>query len=90
MSQPDFSDPNDLQFPVFPRRDHFLIDVIHQFVVRRQDIGLSQDEVDHIMGNPDRLVSKWECGMQIPTSFNLYCWAEAIRCQLKICVVESD
>lgn len=59
-------------------RDDFLKDLILQFIDRRLELGLSQSDIDVTMGNSDRLVSKWECGDRTPTSFNLFCWAEAV------------
>jgi hypothetical protein len=44
---------------------------------------LTQD-LDHRLGNADRLVSKWECGIRTPTSFNLYCWAFALGMRLTV------
>ena len=61
-----------------PNRDDFLFDVISQFIQRRKELGLSQEDVDHRMGTAERLCSKWECGLRMPTSFNFYCWAQAL------------
>lgn len=63
-------------------RDDFLTDVVHQFILRRKLLGLTQENVDQRMGNADRSCSKWECGDRTPTSFNLLCWAEALRAKL--------
>jgi DNA-binding transcriptional regulator YiaG len=67
-----------------PTREDFLKDIVSQLVQRRQKLGLTQEKVDQIMGNSDRLCSKWECGMRTPTSFNLYCWVVALSSQIKI------
>jgi len=75
--------PNKTEFKI-PTRDDFLSDLISQFIARRIELGLRQEEVDTLMGNTDRLVSKWECGLRTPTSFNLYCWAEALNSKLEI------
>ena len=58
--------------------------LIQQFIERRRALGLTQEEVNARMGNADRLVSKWECGDRTPTSFNLYCWAEALDTSLTL------
>lgn len=68
----------------YPTREDFLADLVGQFVKRRKSLGLTQANVNRKMGNTDRLVSKWECGMLTPTSFNLYCWAQALGCSLEI------
>jgi transcriptional regulator with XRE-family HTH domain len=63
--------------------------LIQQFIERRRALGLTQEEVNARMGNADRLVSKWECGDRTPTSFNLYCWAEALHSSILLQVSES-
>jgi len=69
-------------------RDDFLSEVVHQFITRRNELNLTQEDVDLRMGNADRQCSKWECGLRTPTSFNLLCWAEAL--EAKICLYPSD
>ena len=73
-----FMTRNQQQTSILKCRQDFLYDIVSQFISRRNDLGVSQDEVDERMGNCDRLVSKWECGQRTPTSFNLYCWAIAL------------
>ncbi|MCB0518087.1 MAG: helix-turn-helix domain-containing protein [Lewinellaceae bacterium] len=65
-----------------PKRDDFLAGIIGQFIERRKELGLSQEEVDGRMGTADRLCSKWECGQRQPTSFNFFCWAQALDARL--------
>jgi len=64
------------------RRDDFFDLIIKQFIRRRKQLGLSQAEVDYRMGTADRLCSKWECGVRTPTSFNFFCWAQALEANL--------
>jgi DNA-binding XRE family transcriptional regulator len=59
-------------------RQDFLKDVVGDLVDLRHKRGMTQEEVNHKIGVADRLVSKWECGIRTPTSFNLYCWADAL------------
>jgi DNA-binding transcriptional regulator YiaG len=66
------------------KRSDFLSDLVGQLVHRRKELGLTQSDVDVIMGNSDRLCSKWECGMRTPTGFNLYCWADALDSSLQL------
>ncbi|MEM9884390.1 MAG: helix-turn-helix transcriptional regulator [Bacteroidota bacterium] len=63
-------------------RTDFLADVVKPMVKQRKELGLSQEDVDAILGVADRLVSKWECGVRTPTSFHLYCWADALEGQM--------
>ena len=72
----------------FNTRDDFLKSLISQFVNRRKSLNMTQEDVDAKMGNADRLVSKWECGLRTPTSFNLYCWAETLKTSLTIKPIE--
>jgi len=65
-------------------RTDFLGDIINQLILRRKELGLTQDDIDAIMGNADRLCSKWECGDRSPTGFNLFCWVEVLQSTLKI------
>ncbi|MDD7887875.1 helix-turn-helix domain-containing protein [Flavivirga sp. 57AJ16] len=63
-------------------RADFLTDVVKPMVKQRKKLGLSQEDVDSLLGVADRLVSKWECGVRSPTAFHLYCWADALKGQI--------
>lgn len=65
-------------------RDDFLKGLVAQLIQLRLKRGLTQEELNHRLGVADRLVSKWECGVRTPTSFNLYCWADALDGELII------
>jgi len=65
-------------------RQDFLKDVVGDLIHLRRMRGLTQEEVNHKIGVADRLVSKWECGIRTPTSFNLYCWADALNGKLTV------
>ncbi len=70
--------------PLFKTRDDFLKSLVSQFVKRRHQLKMTQEDIDSKMGNADRLCSKWECGLRTPTSFNLFCWAETLECHLSL------
>ena len=63
-------------------RNDFLKRVVSQLVTRRKELGLTQDDVNDLLGVADRLVSKWECGVRTPTTFHLHCWIDALNSQL--------
>ncbi len=63
-------------------RADFLGKVVGQLIKKRNKLGLTQETVNDMVGIADRLLSKWECGDKTPTSFNLYCWAEALNCEI--------
>ena len=65
-------------------RQDFLKDVVGDLVRLRHTRGMTQENLNHKIGVADRLVSKWECGIRTPTSFNLYCWADALDGKLKV------
>ena len=65
-------------------RTDFLKDVVLLLIARRLELGITQDELNHTLGVADRLVSKWECGTRTPTSFHLYCWADALESKIGI------
>lgn len=65
-------------------RTDFLKDVVLLLIARRLELGITQDELNHMLGVADRLVSKWECGVRTPTSFHLYCWADALESMITI------
>lgn len=67
-------------------RDDFLHDLISQFVQRRNELELSQEDVEYKLGVADGTISKWERGVRTPTAFNLFCWAEALECNLELCL----
>jgi len=67
-----------------PARDDFLSAIVKQFINRRKELGLTQEDVDSRMGTADRLCSKWECGQRLPTSFNFFCWAQALDAKLTL------
>lgn len=66
-------------------REDFLSEIVAQFIERRKQLNLTQEDVDLNMGNADRQCSKWECGLRTPTSFNLLCWAEVLKAKLLLC-----
>ena len=65
-------------------RNDYLRDIVKKLVEQRQKLGLTQEELNARLGVADRLISKWECGIRSPTSFNLYCWAFALEMRLTV------
>ena len=62
----------------------FIENIIEQFRVRRNELEIPQTELDDIIGCATGLVAKWETGNRKPTAFNLYCWAEALKCKITV------
>ena len=47
-------------------------------------MGISQLEMDEILGVAKGLVSKWECGIRKPSGWLFCCWAEALNAEIVI------
>jgi transcriptional regulator with XRE-family HTH domain len=62
----------------------FVLNLIKQFIERRHELGLTQTSVNEDIGVATGLVAKWEIGNRKPTLFNAYCWAEALKCEVKL------
>lgn len=65
-------------------RKDYLKDVVKELIKQRKQLNLSQEELNARLGIADRLLSKWECGLRTPTSFNLYCWALSLGLKLTV------
>lgn len=65
-------------------REDFLKDVVKQLVDARHAAGMTQEMLNDDLGVADRLVNKWECGIKSPSGFVLYCWADALGCDIKV------
>lgn len=62
--------------------------IITQLRYRREQLGLSQQDVDDILDMSSGLVGKWECGDRVPHAGSISRWADALDC--KITVVPND
>ena len=72
------------------KEQQWIQDFIVQLRDRRYELNISQNELDHIIGCATGLVAKWETGNRKPTAFNLYCWAEALRCQINVEAINDN
>lgn len=88
IAQPDTTSPRqaDAGPAVDPARTEILqahiIPIIKELRKRRIDMGLSQSDVDQMLGTADRLCGKWEAGVRTPTSYSLALWAQGLGCKL--------
>ena len=64
--------------------EQFHNQVIPQFVAIRKQMGISQLEMDEILGVAKGLVSKWECGIRKPSGWLFCCWAEALNAEILV------
>ena len=64
--------------------EQFHNQVIPQFVALRKALGISQLEMDEILGVAKGLVSKWECGIRKPSGWLFCCWADALHMTIQL------
>jgi len=72
------------------KEQEFIHDLIEQFRQRRNQLSIPQTELDDIIGCATGLVAKWETGNRKPTAFNLYCWAEALKCKITVEAINDN
>ena len=58
--------------------------IINSLVIRRHQLGFSQDELAWRIGCADSLVHKWEQYKRVPSAYLLSCWMEALNCEVEI------
>jgi len=58
--------------------------LIPQLIIRRKELGLTQKTLGEMLGVADDLVAKWETGARKPSGFLLFCWADALGCNLTL------
>ena len=58
--------------------------LIPQFVNARKKKGISQLEMDDILGVAKGLVSKWEVGIRRPSGYLFCCWADSLDMELTL------
>ena len=58
--------------------------LIPQFVNARKKKGISQLEMDEILGVAKGLVSKWEVGIRRPSGYLFCCWADSLDMELTL------
>jgi DNA-binding transcriptional regulator YiaG len=64
--------------------ERYQAELISQFIIRRQELEISQRQLGETIGITDYLLAKWERGHRRPTGFLLWCWAEALGIKLII------
>jgi transcriptional regulator with XRE-family HTH domain len=57
---------------------------IQTLVVRRQSLGITQRDLDKLIGVSDCMVAKWEAGHRSPTADSLERWAGALGLSLQL------
>ena len=58
--------------------------IVTQLKHRREQLGLSQQDVDDILDMSSGLVGKWECGDRVPHAGSISRWADALNCKLVV------
>lgn len=69
-----------------PRKDSkgeiYKQQLINQFIIRRKELGWSQDLLEQKLGIADRLLSKWESGERSAGLYMIYLWADCLDADL--------
>lgn len=74
-----------MAYPKVPtERQGNLKKVVRQLAERRKELGITQLELDKIIGLTDGHVAKWESHVRIPTGWMLSCWVEALQCDIEL------
>ncbi|MBE44131.1 MAG: hypothetical protein CMO16_02975 [Thaumarchaeota archaeon] len=58
--------------------------------IRRKQLGISQTELDRIVGCADGYVSKCECGVRTPSVFMYWCFVEALDAEIEIVAKKNE
>jgi transcriptional regulator with XRE-family HTH domain len=58
--------------------------LVSALVDRRKELGLSQRQLDQMIGVSESMVAKWESGMRFPTTKSLERWASALGFQVQL------
>lgn len=75
--------------PQLPRLlDEYFRPLIQILTLRRMLMGLTQEEVNHMIGAADGHLAKWEAHMFLPSSYFLVLWCEALGYRLKLAEIE--
>ncbi len=53
-------------------------DFIRRMVMRRIELGITQEQLGDRLGVASGLVAKWECVDRLPSLFMLICWAGSL------------
>ena len=60
----------------------FYGDLIRQLAARRRALGVSQQQLDRILGVSDHQVAAWESFKRLPGAFMMMCWATSLGTRL--------
>lgn len=62
----------------------FYRELITALAARRRALGLSQEQLDRILGVSDGQVGKWESLGRLPGAFMMMCWANSLKAKLVV------
>ncbi len=58
--------------------------MVDQLIKRRQELGMSQEQLSFEIGCAKSLIHKWEQYKRVPSGFMLGCWVEALGLQIEV------
>jgi len=62
----------------------FYGDMIRALAARRRALGVSQQQLDRILGVSDHQVAAWESYKRLPGAFMMMCWASTLGTRLVV------
>lgn len=65
-------------------KDHACFSLIRELAAKRASLGLSQIDLNEIIGLTEGQISKWEAGVHAPNLLNLMDWCQALNMKLEI------
>lgn len=63
--------------------------VIEELIAERIRQGLTQEEVNDMIGCADFLVNKWEAGLKLPSLYFMLLWCESLGMELQPAIVDD-
>jgi DNA-binding XRE family transcriptional regulator len=63
---------------------NFYQPIISKLISERKRQGLTQMDVNEIVGCTDSLIAKWESGNKLPSLYFLLLWIEALELDLRL------
>tara|TARA_R110002110_G_scaffold112168_6_gene278971 strand:- start:150 stop:422 length:273 start_codon:yes stop_codon:yes gene_type:complete len=62
--------------------------IIEKLVDRRNELGLTQADVDELLNMTYGLCGKWEVGIRVPNASSLARWIDCLACTIDIIPLE--
>jgi transcriptional regulator with XRE-family HTH domain len=61
----------------------FYAQLVDTLIARREELRLTQEDLDRMLGVSDGGVAKWESFTRLPGAFMFVCWCQALEVNLR-------